>query len=97
MKYFATFTLDRDNDINVALAVESITRTIPVLDALQPLPGSVDFLEGVMHLNGEILPVVNLKKDSGSPPPPGTQKARWLWSRSSTSPAAFSLTTSKRF
>lgn len=67
MKYFATFTLDRDKDINVALAVESISRTTPVSDALQPLPGSVDFLEGVMHLNGEVLPVVNLKKRLGLP------------------------------
>ena len=67
MKYFATFALDREKDIYVALAVESITRTTSVSDALQPLPGSVDFLEGVMHLNGEILPVVNLKKRLGLP------------------------------
>jgi purine-binding chemotaxis protein CheW len=67
MKYFATFTLDIDKDIDVAIAVESITRTTPVSDALQPLPGSVDFLEGVMHLNGALLPVVNLKKRLGLP------------------------------
>ena len=67
MKHFATFILDRNQKIYVAIAVERIIQTTCVSKALQPLPGAIEFLEGVMDLNGEPLPVVNLKKRLGLP------------------------------
>lgn len=42
-------------DIMVADGVETINR-------ITPIPNSLDFVEGVLNLRGEVLPIINLKK-----------------------------------
>ena len=67
MKHFATFILDINQKIYVAIAVERIIKTTRISAALQPLPGAIESLEGVMHFNGDPLPIVNLKRRLGLP------------------------------
>jgi purine-binding chemotaxis protein CheW len=42
-------------DIMVADGVETINK-------ITPIPNSLDFVEGVLNLRGEVLPIINLKK-----------------------------------
>lgn len=59
---FASFILDRDAGIEIALPAEQVVEAIPMGDALQPLPSGAAFLEGLMPLRNDIIPVINLKK-----------------------------------
>jgi len=62
---FASFILDREQGLEIAIAAESVTEATPIIDNIQPLPASVPFLEGIMHLRDAVIPVLNLKKRLG--------------------------------
>ncbi len=62
---FASFLLDRDQGLEIAIAAESVTEATPLTEKIQPLPASVPFLEGIMHLRDAVIPVLNLKKRMG--------------------------------
>lgn len=59
---FASFILDRDLGLEIAIAAENVTEATPLTEKIQPLPASVPFLEGIMHLRDTTIPVLNLKK-----------------------------------
>lgn len=62
---FASFVLDHEQGLEIALGAEYVTEATPIQGTIQKLPGSISFLEGVMHLRDEVIPVVNLKKRLG--------------------------------
>lgn len=62
---FASFILDREQGLEIAIAAESVTEATPISGNIQPLPASVPFLQGIMHLRNEVIPVLNLKKRLG--------------------------------
>jgi purine-binding chemotaxis protein CheW len=62
---FASFILDRDQGLEIAIAAESVTEATSLTENIQPLPASVPFLEGIMHLRDAVIPVLNLKKRMG--------------------------------
>lgn len=62
---FASFVLDRELDLEMALLAEDVTEAAKVNLKIQPLPSSVDFLEGVMQLREEFIPIINLKRRLG--------------------------------
>lgn len=62
---FASFLLDRNEGLEIALAAESVLEVAPVSGKIMVLPGGVDFLAGIMHLRDEPIPVINLKKRFG--------------------------------
>jgi len=64
---FASFVLDRELDLEMALPAEDVTEAAKVSRKIQPLPSSVDFLEGIMQLREEFIPIINLKRRLGLP------------------------------
>ena len=62
---FASFILDRDSGLEIAITAESVTEATPLTERIQPLPASVPFLEGTMRLRDQVIPVLNLKKRLG--------------------------------
>ncbi|MBU1417566.1 MAG: chemotaxis protein CheW [Proteobacteria bacterium] len=62
---FASFILDREQGLEIAIAAESVTEATPITGNIQPLPASVPFLQGIMHLRDKVIPVLNLKKRLG--------------------------------
>ncbi len=62
---FASFVLDKDQDLEIAIAAESVMEATPLTEKIQPLPASVPFLEGIMHLRNAVIPVINMKKRMG--------------------------------
>ncbi len=62
---FASFILDRDLGLEIAIAAENVTEATPITENIQPLPASIPFLEGIMHLRNAVIPVLNLKKRLG--------------------------------
>ncbi|CAG37088.1 chemotaxis protein CheW [Desulfotalea psychrophila] len=62
---FASFVLDHEQGLEIALRAEYVTEATPIQGTIQKLPGSIPFLEGVMHLRNEVIPVLNLKKRLG--------------------------------
>ncbi len=62
---FASFLLDRSEGLEIALKAESVAEATPVLGRIQRLPASLDFVEGIMHLRDEVIPLINLKKRLG--------------------------------
>lgn len=67
-KLFASFLLDQAQGVEIALRADQVTEATPILGDIQKLPGSVDFLEGFMHLRDDVIPVINLKKRLGFTP-----------------------------
>jgi len=59
---FASFILDRRSGIEIAIPAGQVVEAMPVASPLQPLPTSATFLEGLMHLRDDVIPVINLKK-----------------------------------
>ena len=57
--------LDRNQGLEIALKAEQVNEATPIQGKLQMLPGSIDFLEGIMHLRNDVIPVINLKKRLG--------------------------------
>jgi purine-binding chemotaxis protein CheW len=62
---FASFMLDQRAGLEIALRAESVTEATPIKGAIQTLPASIDFLEGIMHLRDDVIPIINLKKRLG--------------------------------
>lgn len=62
---FASFVLDQSSGLEIALKAENVNEATPVNGMIQPLPASIDFLEGIMHLRDEVIPIINLKKRLG--------------------------------
>jgi len=59
---FASFILDRRAGIEIALPAEQVIEALPISAPIQPLPTAAFFLEGIMPLRGDVIPVINLKK-----------------------------------
>ena len=59
---FASFILDQAAGLEIALRAEDVTEATPIKGGIQTLPASIDFLEGIMHLRDEVIPIINLKK-----------------------------------
>lgn len=64
-KRFASFSLGNEKPIEVAISAGKVLEATPITDAIQPLPASVSFLEGYMHLRDDAIPVINMKKRLG--------------------------------
>jgi len=62
---FASFVLDREQDLEIALKAEQVAEATAIQGPIRKLPGSIDFLEGIMHLRNDVIPVINLKKRLG--------------------------------
>lgn len=62
---FASFILDRDQGLEIAIAADNVTEATAITEKIQPLPASVSFLEGVMHLRDKVIPILNMKKRMG--------------------------------
>jgi purine-binding chemotaxis protein CheW len=62
---FASFILDRNQGLEIAIAAENVIEATSLTEKIQPLPASVPFLEGIMYLRDEVIPVLNLKKRLG--------------------------------
>lgn len=62
---FASFVLDREQDLEIALKAEQVAEATAIHGPIRKLPGSIDFLEGIMHLRDDVIPVINLKKRLG--------------------------------
>ncbi|MGD9950512.1 MAG: chemotaxis protein CheW [Desulfobulbus sp.] len=59
---FASFILDREAGIEIAMPAEQVVEALPLQAPIQPLPTGAPFLEGIMSLRGDVIPVINLKK-----------------------------------
>lgn len=62
---FASFILDKESGLEIALHAENVIEATPVNDTVRPLPGGVEFLEGIMQLREKAVPIINLKKRFG--------------------------------
>ncbi len=62
---FASFLLDRSQNLEIALRAESVSEATPVTGRIRQLPATLDFVEGIMHLRDEAIPIINLKKRLG--------------------------------
>ncbi len=62
---FASFLLDRTQGLEIALRAESVTEATPINGTIRQLPASVDFVEGIMQLREDTIPIINLKKRLG--------------------------------
>lgn len=62
---FASFLLDETEGLEIALKAENVTEATAIQGNIQHLPASIDYLEGIMNLRNDIIPVINLKKRLG--------------------------------
>lgn len=62
---FASFILDRSQGLEIALRAECVAEATPITGTIRSLPASLDFVEGIMHLREEVIPLINLKKRLG--------------------------------
>ncbi|MBI9091516.1 MAG: chemotaxis protein CheW [Desulfobacterium sp.] len=62
---FASFILDENQGMEIALKAEHVTEATPINGVIQKLPGGHDYLEGVMSLRDAVIPVINLKRRFG--------------------------------
>lgn len=62
---FASFMLDRPTGLEIALRAEDVNEATPINGMIQMLPASIDYLEGIMNLRDEVIPIINLKKRLG--------------------------------
>ena len=65
---YASFLLDRQTGLEIAVQADRVIEAIPVAATIQHLPSSIDFLEGIMQLRDDIIPVINLKRRFGLSP-----------------------------
>ncbi|MFH1216211.1 MAG: chemotaxis protein CheW [Pseudomonadota bacterium] len=61
---FASFLLDKELGLEIALNADYVVEAT-VKNAIKPLPSGASFLEGLMHLREDVIPVINLKKRFG--------------------------------
>lgn len=69
---FVSFNLDGEKFGVDILSVREIVRMQPITR----LPNVPDFIEGVINLRGEIIPVINLRRQLGMPPKESDEKSR---------------------
>ncbi|MGB3210983.1 MAG: chemotaxis protein CheW [Desulforhopalus sp.] len=62
---FASFLLDKSQGLEIALRAESVSEATPINGTIRQLPASLDFVEGIMHLRDDVIPIINLKKRLG--------------------------------
>lgn len=62
---FASFLLDKTQGLEIALRAETVAEATPINGTIQQLPASLYFVEGIMHLRDDVIPVINLKKRLG--------------------------------
>ncbi len=62
---FASFMLDKNKGLEIALKAENVSEATSVTGTIKELPASIDYLEGIMTLRDDIIPVINLKKRLG--------------------------------
>jgi purine-binding chemotaxis protein CheW len=62
---FASFLLDKTQGLEIALRAECVAEATPITGTICQLPASLDFVEGIMHLREEAIPIINLKKRLG--------------------------------
>lgn len=62
---FASFILDRSQGLEIAIAASDVSEATVITERIQPLPASVPFLEGIMHLRDKVIPILNMKKRMG--------------------------------
>lgn len=62
---FASFLLKGDQGLEIALKAENVAEATPLSNTLQYLPASIEYLEGIMSLREDVIPVINLKKRLG--------------------------------
>jgi len=62
---FASFILDREENLEIALPADKVTEATGISNQIKALPASVDFLEGIMQLRDEVIPIINLKQRLG--------------------------------
>lgn len=62
---FASFLLDKKQGLEIALRAESVAEATPITGTIRQLPASLSFVEGIMHLREEAIPIINLKKRLG--------------------------------
>ncbi len=62
---FASFLLDKSEGLEIALRAETVAEATLVNGNIFPLPASLDFVEGIMHLRDEAIPIINMKKRLG--------------------------------
>ena len=62
---FASFILDRSQGLEIAIAASDVSEATAITERIQPLPASVPFLEGIMHLRDKVIPILNMKKRMG--------------------------------
>lgn len=66
-KRFATFVIDSGTCIEFAISAEDVFEATAVIGTIQPFPTGVPYLEGLMHLRDDAIPVINVKKRLGLP------------------------------
>lgn len=62
---YASFLLDKTQELEIALRAESVSEATPITGMIRQLPASIDFVEGIMHLREDAIPIINLKKRLG--------------------------------
>lgn len=75
-KLFASFIVDQQSGVEIALPASQVVEAVPLAAHLAPLPTAAPFLEGIMHLRQESIPVINLKKRLGLNSPAYGQEAK---------------------
>ena len=65
---FASFLLDGERAIEFAINAAEVLEATPITGVIQPLPASVTYLEGLMHLRDDAIFVINMKKRLGLTP-----------------------------
>ncbi|OQX14908.1 MAG: hypothetical protein BWK76_13975 [Desulfobulbaceae bacterium A2] len=61
----ASFVLDREQGVEIALQAEMVSEATRVTSAIRPVPAGNDYLAGIMNLRDDIIPIINLKKRLG--------------------------------
>ena len=67
-KLFVSFVLDRENGLEIALPAGNVFEATGMNNKIRPLPSSQGFVEGVMQLRDDVIPIVNLKRRLGIVP-----------------------------
>jgi purine-binding chemotaxis protein CheW len=65
---FASFLLGDEQRLELAIDAGKVLEATALSDAILPLPASVAYIEGIMQLRDETIPVVNMKKRLGLTP-----------------------------
>lgn len=73
---FASFILVSGKSIEFAIHADQVLEATPIFGAIQPLPGAMSYLEGLMHLRDDAIPVINMKRRLGLPVTEYTGDAR---------------------